>query len=550
MDYAGNPLSTVQSVVTMSDAAEPMITEATYLDNDDNGKIDAFGFAFSEEITDVSTLANNDLIFVDDGDFNGAAFGTSTTDLVTTSRTNLEVILETEATAVDTAEDSGLLEIATQNNFLLEDATTVQNNTLGSFSLNFIDAADPVAASVYPADGFTSAPVTSNIDVTFSEEMATTFDEGTEFTVTPDPGTFVTSWSNGNTTVTLNPDTNLQELTSYNVILDDAEITSDNGEGLLLTGPEDGDWTFTTRSASSGGGGGGGGGPATFTTTVLSPNGGEDFAPGEVVNIEWKTGGTGTTSFVDILFSADGGSSYTKIADNESNDGLFSWIVSDLATAQARIKIEGTDLASTLSSDASDANFSIGGVVAPPQGDVLGDTSGGEAPGSGVMGPSPFTGEDEEISVVSPGDYIKSPNFSTVYYVDSEMIRHPFLDTQTFFTYEASFDVVTTVTDATLPTLPLGVAMLPKHGIALVKIQSMNQVYAVQLNSFYQYTPIIRHIETEAVAAQIYGADWADYVIDIPPFTFPWFEIGDPIDSTNDIMVNMSLMKTRAELNS
>ncbi|MFH1766469.1 MAG: hypothetical protein ABH826_00025, partial [Patescibacteria group bacterium] len=147
------------------------------------------------------------------------------------------------------------------------------------------------------------------------------------------------------------------------------------------------------------------------------------------------------------------------------------------------------------------------------------------------------------------GDYIKSPYFDTVYYIDSAMVRHPFMDRQTYFTWQDSFDSISVVTDATLMTLQLGAPMLPKPGVVLVKIQSDARVYAV-VDSGNMFSPTLRAINDEAVAEAVYGVNWADYIIDLPVTLFPRFQFGDWIYGTGDISINKSLMKTRAEVNS
>ncbi|MFH1632003.1 MAG: carboxypeptidase-like regulatory domain-containing protein [bacterium] len=110
---------------------------------------------------------------------------------------------------------------------------------------------------------------------------------------------------------------------------------------------------------------GGGAGPTTPTTTTYSvtlsqPNGGEEMMPGDVYEILWSTGGTGTIAFINLYYSTDSGSSYTLIASNEGNDGRYEWTVPEVNTANARVKVEGTDLMSALASDSSNSDFTIG----------------------------------------------------------------------------------------------------------------------------------------------------------------------------------------------
>jgi len=95
---------------------------------------------------------------------------------------------------------------------------------------------------------------------------------------------------------------------------------------------------------------------------VLLPNGGEALVVGTTVNIGWNaTDDVGVTA-VDILYSQNGGLTYlSTIADDEPNDGSYSWDLSNLAaTNLARIRIVASDAALNAGADESDANFTIG----------------------------------------------------------------------------------------------------------------------------------------------------------------------------------------------
>jgi len=120
------------------------------------------------------------------------------------------------------------------------------------------------------------------------------------------------------------------------------------------------------------------------------------------------------------------------------------------------------------------------------------------------------------------------------------------MDTNTFFTYEDSFDVVKAVTDATLPELSLGGPMLPKPKVVLVKIQSDEMVYALDENPENPFAPLLREIEDEDLAILLYGSTWAEYVIDIEPTFFPRFGAGESMDSNE--VIDKSIMKTQEEL--
>ncbi|MBI1908300.1 hypothetical protein HYS28_02700 [Candidatus Uhrbacteria bacterium] len=263
---------------------------------------------------------------------------------------------------------------------------------------------------------------------------------------------------------------------------------------------------------------------------------------------------------MNIAYSTNNGDSYTAIVSDTANDGSYTWTVPDIDSDQVFIRIQGTDLATVLAYDRSDSEFTIGTVAASDDEDTTDedeDTSSDDSdtaetsddvtvPSSGETGASPVTGETEEISAVEAGMYVRSVYFDTVYYLegqdDGSIVRRPFMDSQTYFTYFDSWDEVETVTDATLPTLTLGAPMLPQAGVVLVKIQSVAKVYAIEGDGE------LRWVTSESVAEEIYGEDWADYVIDIPDTLWPRFDQGDDIDS--DEGFDTSNMKTRMEVNS
>jgi len=130
-----------------------------------------------------------------------------------------------------------------------------------------------------------------------------------------------------------------------------------------------------------------------------------------------------------------------------------------------------------------------------------------------------------------------------VYYIDGAT-RRPFLDSQTFFTYASNFDAVIDVADDYLANYSIGTPMLPMAGTVLVKIQSVNKVYALGADGE------LRWITSESVASALYGSAWADYVIDVPVTAWGHFTIGDDVTSANELTVDRSMMQTRNALNS
>lgn len=132
---------------------------------------------------------------------------------------------------------------------------------------------------------------------------------------------------------------------------------------------------------------------------------------------------------------------------------------------------------------------------------------------------SPFSGEMESVDVVSPGDFVRGENYSTVYYIDEDYKRRAFVNSSIYFTYANDFDGVITVTDATLGFLKPGPVMLPAEG-SLVKWQSIPDVYVVE---YVDGQATLRHVEDEEAAAEEFGENWAQLVIDLPDTFFGSF---------------------------
>ncbi|KKR88244.1 MAG: Cna protein B-type-like protein [Candidatus Uhrbacteria bacterium GW2011_GWE2_41_1153] len=124
------------------------------------------------------------------------------------------------------------------------------------------------------------------------------------------------------------------------------------------------------------------------------------------------------------------------------------------------------------------------------------------------------------------GDLIKSNSFSSVYYIDSAGKRRVFLDSNAYFTWSNSFSDIKVMNDDELAQFDLGGVMLPKAGVALVKIQSDNSVYMLASGDD-DLVPVLRKINSEEIATEMFGSDWADYVIDIEPTFFTKFELGE-----------------------
>ncbi len=285
----------------------------------------------------------------------------------------------------------------------------------------------------------------------------------------------------------------------------------------------------------------------TYTVALSSPAGGAMYAQGDSVTIAWATGGTGSVGSIRLSYSTDG-ITYSSIVENTNNDGLYSWTAPNITSGTVHIKVEATDLVDTLAEDIS-PSFGIGTAAAPDGvggGDVTETQEGIDTRGAPIYGDSPFDGMRQEINVLYPGTYFKSENYPAVYYLSNEGLRRPFISAMFFFTWQNSFSHVFTVTPATLSYYSLGQPMLPKPGVVLLKLASSPQVYVSEVDPVNEDKVRIRWIPGEAEAISLFGADWADYIVDIPETFFHDLLLGENI--TDFSARDTSHMKKRETL--
>ncbi|MFA6497308.1 MAG: hypothetical protein WCT28_02625 [Patescibacteria group bacterium] len=263
--------------------------------------------------------------------------------------------------------------------------------------------------------------------------------------------------------------------------------------------------------------------PLTYGIMMTLPVAADVFMPGDEIAIAWNTSsGTGTPSYVNLAYSTDGGVTSNSIIENTVNDGAYTWTAPSISAQSVTILAEGTDLVTVLATDSSDA-FSIG-----TEESISDETS---------------TDSGDATTLLAEGTFMRGESWSTVYFIGADGARRPFLDSQTFFTYADDFSSVVNVTDESLTNYPIGAPMMAKAGSVLIKVQSVNNVYALEEGN------ILRWITSEALATELYGSNWADYVIDVPATAWGQFTIGDDIQSASEIDVDTSGMSTRSELN-
>ncbi len=512
-DPTDRSYSDESNAVSSATQTATTMTAATTADADGDGQIDRLDVSFSNDL-DGATVSGVD--------FTVAGY---TVLSATESSAGVITILLTESGTADTG--------ATPTISLVG----VVNDTFANFidvgTIVASDSAAPVILSVAPTHGTTGVARQTTLSVAFSEPMDTT---NVTYTISPSISGTVSVWSNSDKLLSVTHAVSMSSATDYELTV----TAADDLTGNLLVGSAPGvtyPATFTTESGSTGSSSS----PEAASISLNSPNGGEIYLAGEMVNVRWSTSG-GELPSITVTYSIDGGISYRAIATGEADDGVYAWLVPDATSSRARILVQGTDEFGVIAQDGSVSDFSIVGSdveEVPIIGNNIVVQGGGYAP-------SPFTGELELVETVRAGEYIRGVNYSTVYFIDALGVRHPFFNAQEFLTYGISFANTRVVSDATLPYLQLGTPMLPKPGVVLVKIVSNPRVYAIEVNPLDQFRPRLRWIPDEATAIALYGQNWAQFVIDIDETQL--FRFGFGLDMQANESVETSGLIRREDL--
>jgi hypothetical protein len=218
-----------------------------------------------------------------------------------------------------------------------------------------------------------------------------------------------------------------------------------------------------------------------------------------------------------------------------------------VTTTQAKIRAEAMSAAGAVkATDVSDSYFSITGTATAAPAETTTEetttaashaadpnTSGGySAVGATEATPDINTDKGLEEPIVGTpvcvaGTLIKGPSLPAVYYCGANGKRYVFPNEHTFHTWFEDFSTVTTLTDAELAAIPLGGNVTYKPGVRMVKIQTDPKVYAIARGG------LLRWVQTEAVAAALYGADWNRKIDDVSDAFFVNYTMGDPISEAS-----------------
>lgn len=127
-----------------------------------------------------------------------------------------------------------------------------------------------------------------------------------------------------------------------------------------------------------------------------------------------------------------------------------------------------------------------------------------------VFGEKISTTSETPSSQYSAGDLIKSAGNSAVYYLGADGKRYVFPNQNTYRTWFGNdFSKVVTISATEMGNIQLGGNVTYKPGTRMIKLNNDPKVYTVEPNG------VLRHVPSEAVAADLFGANWNKQIDDM-----------------------------------
>jgi len=508
-------------------ADAPTDYTATYQDIDHNGAIDAVVVTFNGALP-LTVCAYNALDWVYVGNDIGGSISGGACDTAAGVMTLTLKGVVTGTTGVTNAPTLAFRNEGDRNN-IANGAGVLENVS----AVAVADNAPPVIIQTSPGNGATLVGLAVPIVVSFSERMNIA-----RCVLSISPAslnfasiTFAGNWNAALDTVTLHNSVNVPQGTRVTVTVGGCTAAAGPAE-LAANSSVPNTWSYTMLAGNSNLNPVGG--PvevAANSIDLFAPNGGETYAPGAQVSVDWIA--TADT-FIDyrISYSADNGTAWTILSTVYG--GSYTWTVPATATAKGLIKVEGLDpkgvvLASVVSASDFTVSSTIAAPVAGNQQQTTDPTVSGAYDAATAMADNPNINIDISLpataspSACSPGTLVKGGSSPSVYYCGADGKRYVFVNDKDYFSWYPDFSTVTTISDDALGSIMIGGNVTYRPGSRMVKIVSDPRVYVVARGG------VLRWVETEAEAASLYGADWNKTIDDISDSFFVNYKVGTPI---------------------
>lgn len=134
---------------------------------------------------------------------------------------------------------------------------------------------------------------------------------------------------------------------------------------------------------------------------------------------------------------------------------------------------------------------------------------------------------------VESGDLIRGESFSAVYYMGADGYRYVFPNDKTYFTWYSDFDDVIWISDSDLAQIQIGGNVTYQPGERMIKITSDPKTYAVDDGG------VLRHIASESVATDLYGASWNTMIDDVADGFFTNYSVGEQLTDAGEFEVDV-----------
>lgn len=357
-----------------------------------------------------------------------------------------------------------------------------------------IDLTSPSVTSVNPTGGASNVGISSSVVVNFDESMDTT-----TFTINDDDSNNYTSnvWTDSNKIYTGGHDAwGLNTAISITIDGSDVAGNSVNGAGNYQ-------WFFSTSS-------GGRSCDMPYGTVTINSGATETTIPNVTLNFTYANANymiySESQYFSDTNWSVVSDTSLFTLSEGAGEKTVYVMFKSGCGLSpmySAVIDYQPEEIV-------EEEPVGEEPVILPPEPElylILEDPI--------PAGPLP--------AGVAVGQVVKSPDMSTIYFIDNDNRRHTFPNEIVFFSWYASFDEVKTVSNSTLAMIPLGSNVIMRPGTYLIKIPSLPYVYAVEPYG------VIRWLETEDIAQALYGFSWAARVRDVSEVFFGDYQVGTSI---------------------
>lgn len=130
--------------------------------------------------------------------------------------------------------------------------------------------------------------------------------------------------------------------------------------------------------------------------------------------------------------------------------------------------------------------------------------------------------------IMERGIVLKRKGADALYYLAADGKRYVFPNLQAYKSWFKDFTDVVEVSDEQLSSVPLAGNITYRPGVKMIKITTDPKVYAVAPGGE------LRWVSSEAVASQLYGADWNKKIDDVPDIFFINYKFGAAITSPSD----------------